>query len=36
MQDGYPFETEGRDDGVMYWGQFGMVKVSVGAFDGAG
>ena len=19
VQDGYPFETEGRDDGVMYW-----------------
>jgi hypothetical protein len=33
IQDGYPFETTGRDDGVMYWGQFGMAKVSVGAFD---
>jgi hypothetical protein len=33
VQDGYPFETEGRDDGLMYWGQFGIAKVSVGAFD---
>jgi hypothetical protein len=33
IQDGYPFETTGRDDGVMYWGQFGIVKVSAGAFD---
>lgn len=33
VQDGYPFETAGRDDGVMYWGQFGLAKVSVGAFD---
>lgn len=33
VQDGYPFETEGRDDGLMYWGQFGITKVSFGAFD---
>ncbi|HEY0939982.1 MAG TPA: porin [Steroidobacter sp.] len=33
VQDGYPFETEGRNDGVMYWGQFGIAKVSAGAFD---
>jgi hypothetical protein len=33
IQDGYPFETTGRDDGVMYWGQFGIAKVSAGAFD---
>jgi hypothetical protein len=33
VQDGYPSETTGRDDGVMYWGQFGIAKVSVGAFD---
>jgi len=32
VQDGYPFETTGRDDGVMYWGQFGITKVSFGAF----
>ena len=34
VQDGYPFETEGRDDGVAYWGQFDKVKVSGGLFDG--
>jgi len=33
VQDGYPSETTGRDDGVMYWGQFGIAKVSFGAFD---
>jgi hypothetical protein len=33
VQDGYPFETNGRDDGLMYWGQFGIAKVSFGAFD---
>jgi hypothetical protein len=33
IQDGYPFETEGRADGIMYWGQFGLAKVSAGAFD---
>jgi hypothetical protein len=33
VQDGYPFETNGRDDGVMYWGQFGIAKLSFGAFD---
>ncbi len=33
IQDGYPFETTGRDDGVMYWGQFGKAKVSFGLFD---
>jgi len=33
VQDGYPFETEGRDDGLAYWGQYDKVKVSVGAFD---
>lgn len=33
VQDGYLFETEGRDDGVMYWGQFGIAKVSFGVFD---
>jgi hypothetical protein len=36
IQDGYPFETEGRADGVMYWGQFGIAKVSAGVFDIAG
>ena len=33
VQDGYVFETEGRDDGVMYWGQYDKVKFSIGAFD---
>jgi hypothetical protein len=36
IQDGYPFIFQGRDNGVMYWGDFAKkVKVSVGAFDGA-
>jgi hypothetical protein len=34
VQDGYPFVATGRDNGAMYWGQFGKVKVSGGAFDG--
>jgi hypothetical protein len=34
VQDGYPFVTTGRDNGAMYWGQFGKVKVSGGLFDG--
>jgi len=34
VQDGYPFIFQGRDNGVMYWGQFDRVKVSAGAFDG--
>jgi hypothetical protein len=33
VQDGYAFETEGRDDGIMYWGQYDRVKFSIGAFD---
>lgn len=33
VQDGYPFITTGRADGLMYWGQFGMAKISAGAFD---
>jgi hypothetical protein len=33
VQDGYTFITTGRADGLMYWGQFGMVKVSAGVFD---
>jgi hypothetical protein len=35
VQDGYPFIFQGRANGAMYWGQFGKVKVSGGAFDGA-
>jgi len=34
VQDGYPFVSQGRDNGAMFWGQFGTVKVSGGAFDG--
>lgn len=33
VQDGFYSETTGRDDGVMYWGQFGIAKVSFGVFD---
>jgi hypothetical protein len=34
IQDGYPFIFQGRDNGVAYWGDFGPVKLSAGAFDG--
>jgi hypothetical protein len=34
VQDGYPMIFQGRDNGAAYWGQFGKVKVSAGAFDG--
>jgi len=34
LQDGYPFAYVGRDNGVMYWGQFSKLKVAAGAFDG--
>jgi hypothetical protein len=30
----YPDVAQGRDNGVAYWGDFGMLKVQVGAFDG--
>jgi Phosphate-selective porin O and P len=33
VQDGYPSAHTGRADGVMYWGQFGVTKVSAGVFD---
>jgi hypothetical protein len=33
VQDGYPSVAVGRDNGVAYWGQFGILKVSAGAFD---
>jgi hypothetical protein len=33
VQDGYPSTAVGRDNGVMYWGQFGMFKVAAGLFD---
>ena len=34
VQDGYPFIFQGRDNGVAYWGRYGKVKLSGGAFDG--
>src|SRR5260370_36945182 len=34
VQDGYPFVSAGRDNGAVYWGQFGMVKASAGGFGG--
>ncbi len=33
VQDGYPSVATGRDNGVAYWGQFGIAKISAGAFD---
>lgn len=33
VQDGYPFYVQGRQNGVAYWGQFGIAKVSLGVFD---
>jgi hypothetical protein len=35
IQDGYPFVFQGRDNGVVYWGDFNKVKFSIGAFDGS-
>jgi hypothetical protein len=38
IQDGYPSVFQGRDNGLVYWGDFGKkvkTKISVGAFDGA-
>jgi hypothetical protein len=32
--DFYPGVAVGRDNGIAYWGQFGILKVQVGAFDG--
>jgi len=35
VQDGYPGIYQGRDNGIVYWGDFAKkVKVSAGAFDG--
>lgn len=33
IADDYASTSVGRDDGIAYWGQFGMVKMSAGAFD---
>ncbi len=30
----YPNVAAGRDNGLAYWGDFGMLKVQLGAFDG--
>jgi hypothetical protein len=34
IQNGHPFVSAGRDNGVVYWGDFSKVKISGGAFDG--
>ncbi len=34
VADFYPDVATGRDNGVAYWGQFGILKVQAGAFDG--
>jgi hypothetical protein len=34
IQDGYPFVATGRDNGITYWGDYGKLKLSAGAFDG--
>ena len=34
VADYYPNVAVGRDNGLVYWGQFGIVKLSLGAFDG--
>jgi hypothetical protein len=35
VQNGHPFIFQGRDNGIVYWGDFAKkVKVSAGAFDG--
>lgn len=32
-QDWYPNVAVGRDNGLMWWGQFGALKLSAGVFD---
>jgi len=34
VADFYPDVATGRDNGVAYWGQFSILKLQVGAFDG--
>ena len=34
VADFYPSVATGRDNGLAYWGQFGIVKVQAGLFDG--
>jgi hypothetical protein len=35
VADFYPSVATGRDNGVAYWGQFGILKLSAGVFDGS-
>jgi hypothetical protein len=35
VADYYPNVAVGRDNGAAYWGDFGMLKIQAGAFDGA-
>jgi hypothetical protein len=34
VADDYPGIENGRDNGVAYWGDFGIAKIQLGAFDG--
>jgi hypothetical protein len=34
VADAYPYALDGFDDGIAYWGQFGLLKVQLGVFDG--
>ena len=34
IQNGHPFIFQGRDNGIVYWGDFKKLKLSAGAFDG--
>jgi hypothetical protein len=34
VADFYPDVAVGRDNGLAYWGQFGILKVQAGVFDG--
>jgi hypothetical protein len=34
IQNGHPFVSAGRDNGIVWWGDFSKVKLSAGAFDG--
>jgi hypothetical protein len=35
IQNGHPFVFQGRDNGIVYWGDFGKkLKISAGGFDG--
>lgn len=33
VQDGFPFVAGGRNNGIAYWGNFGIANFSIGAFD---